>query len=203
MPPASRSFGAALDAEAWLRNWYGAGTFDDQVFCRVAYLDAATNEIAAVRCMVAANSVWLQRNLYGLLPAGTRFLRVEVVGRHRRDLDNDSMADDVVVRLQQPFPLPQPNITKLPMLQDFRTNAMTLLWETDGNLVRHYVDWGQANISEHTLTNIETLQIDATHFVQRATITGLATETAYTYRIRSGSATTQRTAAISFVPASR
>ena len=43
------------------------------------------------------------------------------------------MADDVVVRLQQPFPLAQPNITKLPMLQDVRTNAMTLIWETDGN----------------------------------------------------------------------
>ncbi len=178
--------GTALDTLVWLRNWYGAGTFDDQVFCRVAYLDAAMNEIAAVRCMIAANNAWLQRNLTGLLPSGTRQLRVEIVGRHRRDLDNDSMADDVVVRLQQPFPLPQPNITKLPMLQDVRTNAMTLLWETDGNLVRHYVDWGRSNITEHTITNIETLQIDSTHFVHRATITGLETETSYIYRVRSG-----------------
>ena len=182
--------GAALDAEVWLRNWYGAGTFDDQVFCRVAYLDAAANEIAAARCMIAANNTWLQRNLSGLLPAGTRQLRVEIVGRHRRDLDNDSMADDVVVRLQQPFPLPQPNITKLPMLQDVRTNAMTLLWETDGNLVHHYVDWGKSNVTDHTITNIETLQIDSTHFVHRATITGLETETSYTYRVRSGTSAT-------------
>lgn len=178
--------GAALDTEVWLRNWYGAGTFDDQVFCRVAYLDATTNEIAAVRCMIAANNAWLQRNLSGLLPAGTRQLRVEIIGRHRRDLDNDSMADDVVVRLQQPFPLPQPTITKLPMLQDVRTNAMRLFWETDGNLVRHYVDWGRSNINEHTFTNIETLQIDSTHFVHRATLPGLETETSYTYRVRSG-----------------
>ena len=178
--------GAALDTEVWLRNWYGAGTFDDQVFCRVAYLDAATNEIASVRCMIAANNTWLQRNLYGLLPSGTRRLRVEIIGRHRRDLDNDSMADDLVVRLQQPSPLPQPNITKLPMLQDVRTNAMKLLWETDGNLVRHYVDWGRSNITEHTLTNIETLQIDSTHFVHRATLTNLDTETSYLYRARSG-----------------
>ncbi len=178
--------GAALDTQVWLRNLYNAGTFDDQVFCRIAYLDAASNEIAAIRCMVAGNSAWFQKSLYGLVPSGTRKLRVEIIGRHRRDLDNDSMADDVVVRLQQPFPLPQANITKLPMLQDMRTNAMTLLWETDGNLVRHYVEWGRSNITEHTLTNIETLQIDSAHFVQRATITGLDTETAYTYRVRSG-----------------
>ena len=54
------------------------------------------------------------------------------------------------MRLQKPFPLPTPNITKLPMLQDVRTNAMTLIWETDGNLARHYVDWGRSNITENT-----------------------------------------------------
>ena len=178
--------GAVLDAQAWLRNFYGAGTFDDQVFYRVGYLDSANQELSAVRCIIAANSVWLQRNLSGLLPAGTRKLRLEIVGKHRRDADNDSMADDLIVRLQKTFPLPTPNITKLPMLQDVRTNSMTLIWETDGNLARHYVDWGRSNITENTLSQIETLQIDATHFVQRATIPGLATETSYVYRVRSG-----------------
>ncbi len=178
--------GAVLDAEAWLRNFYGAGTFDDQVFYRVGYLNAANQELSAVRCIIAADSVWLQRNLSGLLPAGTRKLRLEIVGKHRRDADNDSMADDLIVRLQKPFPLTTPNITKLPMLQDVRTNAMTLIWETDGNLVRHYVDWGRSNITENTLSQIETLQIDTTHFVHRATIPGLATETSYVYRVRSG-----------------
>lgn len=178
--------GAALDAEAWLRNYYGAGTFDDQVFYRVGYLDAGGQELSAVRCMIAANSIWLQRNLSGLLPAGVRKLRLEVIGKHRRDADNDSMADDLVVRLQKPFPLPTPNITKLPMLQDVRPDAMTLIWETDSNLARHYVDWGRTNISENTLSQIETLQIDSTHFVHKATIPGLETETSYVYRVRSG-----------------
>jgi 3',5'-cyclic AMP phosphodiesterase CpdA len=178
--------GAVLDAEAWLRNFYGAGTFDDQVFYRVGYLDGADQELAALRCIIAANSTWLQRNLSGLLPAGTRKLRLEVVGKHRRDADNDSMADDLIVRLQKPFPLPTPTITKLPMLQDVRTNAMTLIWETDSNLARHYVDWGRSNITENTLSQIETLQIDTTHFVHRATIPGLETETSYVYRVRSG-----------------
>ena len=182
--------GAALDATAWLRNFYGAGTFDDQVFCRVGFLDVADVELYAVRCMIAANNTWLQRPLTGLLPAGTRKLRLEVVGKHRRDADNDSMADDLEVRLQQPFPLPTPTITKLPMLQDVRPDAMTLIWETDSNLARHYVDWGRSNITEHTLSQIETLQIDATHFVHRATIPGLEVETSYVYRVRSGSNTT-------------
>ena len=178
--------GAALDATAWLRNFYGVGSFDDQVFCRVGFLDAADQELYAVRCIIAANNVWLQRSLTGLLPVGTRKLRLEVIGKHRRDGDNDSMADDLVVRLQKPFPLPTPTITKLPMLQDVRPDAMTLIWETDGNLARHYVDWGRSNITEHTLGNIETLQIDSTHFVHRATIPDLDRETSYVYRVRSG-----------------
>jgi predicted phosphodiesterase len=179
--------GAVLDAEAWLRNFYGAGTFDDQVFYRVGYLDGAGQELSAVRCIIAANDTWLQRNLSGLLPVGTRKLRLEIIGKHRRDADNDSMADDLMVRLQKPFPLPTPNLTKRPMLQDVRTNAMTLIWETDGNLARHYVDWGRSNITEHTVSQIETLQIDSSHFVHRATIPGLETETSYVYRVRSGS----------------
>jgi hypothetical protein len=182
--------GAALDAEAWLRTLYVAGTFDDQVFYRIGYLDEAGQELSSVRCMIVADNKWLQRNLSGLLPAGTRILRLEVVGNHRRDADNDSMADDLIVRLQKPFPLPTPRITKLPMLQDVRTNAMKLIWETDGNLACHFVDWGRSNIMEHTISQIETLQIDTSHFVHRATLPGLETETSYVYRVRSGTTAT-------------
>lgn len=192
--------GAVLDATAWLRNFYGAGNFDDQVFCRIGYLDGSGAELAAVRCLIAADNVWLQRDLSGLLPAGTRKLRLEVIGKHRRDADNDSMADDVTVRLQKEFPLPTPKITKLPMLQDVRPNAMTLFWETDGNFARHYVDWGRSNITENTLSQIETLQIDGSHFVHRATLTGLEVETRYVYRVRSG---TNATATYSFSTAPR
>lgn len=190
--------GAVLDAQAWLRNYYGAGNFDDQVFYRVGYLDGAGQELSAMRCIIAADSVWLQRNLTGIVPGGTRKLRLEIVGKRRRDADNDSMADDLVVRLQKPYPLPTPNITKLPMLQDVRTNAMTLIWETDGNLARPYVDWGRTNITENVLGQVETLQIDATHFVHRATIPGLEAETGYVYRVRNG---TNATPAYTFTTA--
>jgi len=184
--------GASLDTEAWLRNEFGSGTFDDQVFLRVAYLDSASTELSSVRCMVAGNNTWLPRTVSGLLPQGTRRLRVDVVGRHRRGANNDSMADDIVVRLQEAPVAFTPTITKLPMLQDVRTNAMRLLWETDGSTCLHSIEWGRSNVTERTLTDIETLQIDSTHFVHRANLTGLSIETDYVYRVRSGNAVTPR-----------
>jgi len=138
---------------------------------------------------MAGNSAWTRRTTTGLAPPGTRGLRVEVVGKHRRGADNDSLADDVVVRLQRaPWPV-NPQITKLPMLQDYRQDAMTLLWETDGNLALHAVDWGRSNVAEQAFTRVETLQIDSAHFVHRATLTGLLPETGYVYRVRSGTNT--------------
>lgn len=189
--------GAVLDAEAWLRNWFSAGTFDDQIYYSVLYLGAAGDDqpLSSVRCMIAAHNAWLVRRLTGVVPAGTRRLRVEFVGKHRRDRDNDSMADDIVVRLQEGSGVVTPQITKLPMLQDVRPDTMTLLWETDGNLAGHAVEWGRSNVAENTFTAIETLQIDSTHFVHRATLTGLARETHYVYRVRSG---TNITATFSF-----
>ncbi len=178
--------GAAVDAEARLRNAYSTDTFDDQVYFRVACLDALSQELASVRSMIPGNNAWVQRTLTGVVPPGTRKLRAEIVGKHRRDADNDSMADEVIVRLQRVWPLVNPQITKLPMLQDYRQEAMTLFWETDGNLALHAVDWGRTNVSEHTLTQVETVQIDSTHFVHRATLTGLSPETTYAYRVRSG-----------------
>jgi predicted phosphodiesterase len=86
------------------------------------------------------------------------------------------------------------------MLQDVRTNAMQLIWETDGNLAHHFVDWGRQQINENTLSQIESLQIDANHFVHRVTITGLEAETSYVYRVRSG---TKVTPVYSFTTAPR
>ena len=183
--------GAAIDADAFLRNWFGAGTFDDQIFTRVVSLDEEGNELSRLRSIVAADSQWLRRRLVGLVPPGTRRLRIELVGYHRRDRDNDSMADDLSLRLQIPFPVIPPRITKLPMLQDVRQDAMALLWETDTNLVGHAVEWGRFEAGEATLRQVETLQIDDKHFVHRAVLAPLEAETEYLYRVRSGAAATQ------------
>lgn len=178
--------GAVVEAEAWLRNAHALGTYDDQVCFRVACLDAIGQEMGAIRTMIGGDSTWVRRALAGLMPPGTRRVRAEVVGRHRRDADNDSMADELVVRLQRAWPIVQPKITKLPMLEDFRQDAMTLIWETDGNRALHAVDWGRDNVSEHACAQVETVCIDGAHFVHRATLTGLSPETSYAYRVRSG-----------------
>ena len=183
---------AVVRAEAWVRNQQSAGVFDDQVYARVAYLGADGAELGSVRCLVAGDRTWQSRVFGGRLPPGTRRLGLEVVGRHRRDADNDSMADDLTVRLDPLWPPVRvsPSITKLPMLQDVRRDAMRLLWETDSNLAAHSVEWGRRDTGERTFRQVETIQIDDTHFVHRATLEGLEAETEYTYRVRSGDSVT-------------
>jgi predicted phosphodiesterase len=178
--------GAAVEAEAWIRNAQAASTFDDQVYYRVGYLGETNQPLGGICSLIAGNGAWVKRAVLGALPPGTRKLRLEVVAQHRRDADNDSMADDISVRVQRAWPLVTPQITKLPLLQDVRADAMTLFWETDGNLAVHAVNWGRASHEENTEVRIETVQIDNTHFVHRTTLTGLSAETSYRYRVRSG-----------------
>jgi predicted phosphodiesterase len=190
-----------ITAEGWLRNLFDAGTFDDQVYYQIRYLDADGVELSSIRSILPATGVWSRQRVAGLLPPGTRRLSLEVIGKHRRDADNDSMADDLVLKLARPAPaIKRPRITKLPMLQDYRQDAMTLLWETDGNDVTHDVAWGVQEVGENVERKVSTLQIDATHYVHRVTITGLQPETAYRYQVRSG---LERTAVYSFRTAPR
>lgn len=179
--------GSRLEVEGWLRNLFDGGNFDDQVFYQIRYLDASGAELSSLRSILPATGFWSRQRVAGLLPPGTRRLTLEVIGKHRRDADNDSMADDLVLKLTRPTPSSKrPKITKLPMLQDYRQDAMTLLWETDGNDVTHDVSWGAETVSEHLERKVSTLQIDATHFVHRVTLTGLQAETPYRYQVRSG-----------------
>lgn len=179
--------GAIVTADGWLRNWHAAGTFDDQVYYRIAFVNETGAELSSLRCLLAGANSWQRRNLRGALPAGTRALHLEIVGRHRRDADNDSMADDMVVMLERPGTLaPPPVITKLPMLQGVQRDAMTLLWETDHSLAPAAIEWGRTHVAENVWTLVETLQIDAFRHVHRATLPGLAAETEYVYRVRNG-----------------
>jgi hypothetical protein len=82
---------------------------------------------------------------------------------------------------------PQPaTITKLPFLQDYRTDAMNLIWETDTFGSPNAIDFGLADVSEHTITDVITQQLNSTHYIHTATIQPLAAETTYKYRVRSG-----------------
>lgn len=85
--------------------------------------------------------------------------------------------------------MPEPTvITKLPMLQDVRPDAMNLIWETNNYGSPSVVDFGLNDVSEHTITDVATRQLDATHFIHSATIQPLRIETVYKYRVRSGTA---------------
>jgi Icc-related predicted phosphoesterase len=179
--------GAVLDASSFLRNWFGAGAFDDQVWMGVVHLAADGEPLSEVRTMIGGDDEWLRRTATGLLPRGTRSLRVYLEGRHRRGADNDSMADDLHVGLDLPA-YEQVRILKQPMLQDYRQDAMTLLWETNTNLATHAVEWGLEDPESNTTTRLTTTEVDTGHFVHQATLRPLAAETAYVYRVRSGDA---------------
>lgn len=80
-------------------------------------------------------------------------------------------------------------ITKLPMLQDYRTDAMNLIWETTTRGNPGAVEFGMTDVAENTITDVFTQQLDATHFIHTATMQPLQAESVYKYRVRSGTTT--------------
>ncbi|GMV96436.1 MAG: hypothetical protein AMXMBFR83_08020 [Phycisphaerae bacterium] len=81
---------------------------------------------------------------------------------------------------------PTPIITKLPLLQGPYPDRMTLIWETDQAGGTQAVQWGRADVTENTTTEVINTRIDAAHHVHEATFGPLEAETVYLYRVRSG-----------------
>lgn len=79
-------------------------------------------------------------------------------------------------------------LTKQPLLQTLRGEELWLQWETDSDPApgSHFVDWGVASVTENATASIATIEVDPSHFVHRAVLTGLATGATYRYRVRSG-----------------
>ena len=149
-----------MDAFSYLRAWQNPGNFDDQAFLRVRYLDVFESELSSLRTMIGDDNDWILRTTEGLLPPLTRFIDVEIEASFRHGADNDGMADEASLVIDLTTPA-TPNLTKLPMLQDFRQDAMTLLFETDGNLTRPAVEWGPAGGAlTNEVTRVETTQVD-------------------------------------------
>lgn len=177
----------AVEAEALLANLGPEGIYDDQVRLVVRYLAAQGGaELGSLETRFAGTEDWTVFGATGLLPAGTRALGVDVEGRFRSLPDNNSYADDVQVWLREAV-VEEPALTLAPLLQDTRTDAMRLAWETDGALAWHHVDFGQSGegLSER-FARVRTLVVDDTHHVHVADLTGLREDTAYDYRVDSG-----------------
>jgi predicted phosphodiesterase len=79
-------------------------------------------------------------------------------------------------------------IQKLPMLYTYRSDELWLEWESDSDPegTEHVVEWGEASTAENQTPSATTIELDASHFVHRAVLSGLAPATEYRYRVRSG-----------------
>ncbi|RME27575.1 MAG: hypothetical protein D6798_04245 [Deltaproteobacteria bacterium] len=181
-----------VQLESWLASTSLPERFDDQARLAVRFLDEAGAELGSLEPLIGTGSEWLERAAEGRLPRGTRTLRVEVEGRLRRGTDNDSIADDIQVRLQ-PAGRSSPVITKAPLLQDHRRDAMRILWETDGNLASSLVRWDVPGGGlRHRATRVRTIQVDPTRFVHVADIEGLFPGTLYEYAVSTGDTRSDR-----------
>lgn len=177
----------AVDAEAMLANLGPEGAYDDQVRLVVRFSTAVDGaELGSLETRIAGTGAWQVFGATGLLPAGTRALQVEVQGRFRSLPDNDSFADDVQVSLRSVTP-ETPALTLDPLLQDTRTDAMRVAWETDGALGWHGVDVGLSggDLTDR-VTGVRTIVVDDTHHVHSAELANLEPGTTYDYRVDSG-----------------
>ena len=176
--------GLQVSLSSWVASAEPADNFDDQVLLRVRYQDSSGALISSLETMMGAGESWLQRQASGLIPAGTRSLQVQIEGRYRKGTSNDTLADEVDLRIFAAAPS-APTITGEPMLQDYRTDGMRLLWLTDGNLAEHGVRWGEGE----EVSALRTVQVDTDRYVHIAEISGLRAGESYPYTVFSGEST--------------
>ena len=182
---------AALDATAVLANeqdlpWSTIFTTYDRTFLSARYFDDSGVELGSVRTLLSENDDWAVQGMGGILPVGTRSVALALEGQLHRGAEIDSVADAVSLALVTQVPA-SPSITKLPFLQDYRQDAMRLLWETDENRCAHAVEWGLAGEPlTNVVTLVDTVEVDVSHYVHVASIEGLTAGTSYDYRVRSG-----------------
>lgn len=176
----------AAELEGWLANLGPAGPYDDQVLLRLTYEAADGAALSTLETLVAGTAEWSIRGATGLLPPGTRSLRVAVVSRFRNPPDNHSFADAVSLTLRAVTPT-SPALTLAPLLQDHRADAMRLAWETDGNLALPGVSWGPTGSALGESTGVvRSIVVDDSHVVHVAEATGLEPATAYDYAVHNG-----------------
>jgi len=174
--------GVMLNAAGQLANLLHEDAFDDQSFARILFRDSGGALISTLESILGAGPAWTTRALVAGVPPGTRSLTVEVGGLFRQGQHNESAVDAVSVLLQQFSPEPA-TITLQPMLQDYRTDQMKLLWETDRADEPARIEWGAAGgpLSEQG-SAITTVQVDTDRYVHRGVVGGLSAGERAAYR---------------------
>ena len=159
-----------VHVDGYLANSGVDDDYDDQVRLRVIFLDEDDVELGTLDSLFAGVDYWIYRDAQRMIPVGTRYLKVQVWADWRADQWNDSFADNLSFSIQQAAPA-EPLLVKEPMLQDYRQDAMKIIWETDGVDHDPVILWGE-NL-QHRVTNIRSTWIDEDHIVHVGVIEGL------------------------------
>ena len=153
---------------------------DDQVRFRIVFLDEDQLELGTLDSLFAGEQDWVYRDAQRMIPVGTRYLQVTVLADWRTDRWNDSFADGIDFRIEPATPT-EPLLMKEPMLQDYRQDAMKIVWETDGVDHDPEILWGD-NL-ENRVTNIRSTWIDEDHIVHVGVIDGLEPNQTVRYQV--------------------
>ena len=144
--------------------------YDDQVRLRVIFLNEDDAELGTLDSLFAGVDYWIYRDAQRMIPVGTRHLKIQVWADWRADQWNDSFADNLSLSIEPAAPA-DPLLMKEPMLQDYRQDAMKIIWETDGVDHDPVILWGD-NL-ENRVTNIRSTWINEEHIVHVGVIEGL------------------------------
>ena len=169
-----------VHVEGYLANSGVDDDYDDQVRLRVRFLDSDDAVIGVLDSLFAGVGSWIYRDAQRMIPIGTRYLDVQVFADWRADQWNDSFADKLSFTIESATPT-EPLLVKEPMLQDYRQDAMKIIWETDGVDYDPVILWGD-NL-ENRVTNIRSTWIDEDHIVHVGVIEGLTAGQEVRYQV--------------------
>ena len=138
--------------EGYLDNSGEDDDYDDQVRLRVIFLDEDDAELGTLDSLFAGVDHWIYRDAQRIIPIGTRHLKVQVWADWSGPISGMiSFADNLSLSIEPAVPA-EPLLMKEPMLQDYRQDAMKIIWETDGVDHDPVILWGD-NL-ENRVTNI-------------------------------------------------
>jgi len=183
---------AAVAAEltGQVATWYGDSVFEDRALLRVVFRDDNGDELGRTESLVGGEHAWRDRTARAVVPPGTAFIDAEAEIRWARGDSSDAAIDDLSFSLQANSTNPT-KMTALPMLQLPELDAITLQWGSDENTSPPHVVFGEAGSPlEHSSEPILTVQVDETHYVHTARLSGLEPGLRYEYQVHMGGDTT-------------
>jgi acid phosphatase type 7 len=154
------------------------GVGEDAGYLGLMALDGADEVLAEVYEGPLLDQAWHHHRAHLTLPTETVTVRVRLGSVRHLGPVNDGVFDDVSLCVDEVPPPVASDIRYGPWLNWVTTDAISVLWETEGTVVGG-VEWSQGLDFEGTLTESDA----SDHHELR--ITGLEPDTVYAYRVRS------------------